>query len=93
MVVLHELRARVRGVLGLWVEAGEDIRVALKGLEQTEDVANIDSDEERMEVSTGTRNQHVGAYGRQKKRTRRNCLLWWPEQRHFFRVHFFEPTY
>lgn len=52
MVVLHELRARVRGVLGLWVEAGEDIRLALKGLEQT-DAVGIDSDEERMEVSKG----------------------------------------
>lgn len=53
MVALHELRARVRGVLGLWVEAGEDIRLALKGLEQTEDFVSIDSDEERMEASGG----------------------------------------
>lgn len=49
-VVLHELRARVRGALGLWVQSGEDIRMALKGLERTEDIVNIDSDEERMEV-------------------------------------------
>lgn len=35
------------------MEAGEDIRLALKGLEQMEGVANIDSDEERMEVGSG----------------------------------------
>lgn len=55
-VVMHELRARVRTVLGLWVEASEDIRQALKSLEQMEDVvANIDSDEERMEVSASSK--------------------------------------
>ncbi len=53
LVVLHELRARVRAVLGLWTEASEDVRVALKGLEQGEGYAidDADSDEERAEAS------------------------------------------
>ena len=57
-VILHELRARVRGVLGRWAEAGEDVRVALKLLDQT-DVVDIDSDEERMEVSNRPQNSTV----------------------------------
>lgn len=51
-MILSELRARVRAVLGLWDEAGEDVRVALRGLEQGEGVGvdDMDSDEERVEV-------------------------------------------
>lgn len=51
-VVLHELRARVRTGLGLWEEAGEDVRVALTGLDHGTgcDVEGIDSEEERTEV-------------------------------------------
>ncbi|CBJ26981.1 hypothetical protein Esi_0051_0071 [Ectocarpus siliculosus] len=52
LVILSELRARVRAALGLWDEAGEDVRVALKGLEQGEGVGvdDVDSDEERTEI-------------------------------------------
>lgn len=52
MIILHELRARVRTGLGLWKEASEDVRVALKGLEHVEGcgIDGIDSEEERMEV-------------------------------------------
>lgn len=52
LVVLHELRARVRAALGLWEEAGEDVRVTLTGLEHGTGfgVDEIDSEEERMEV-------------------------------------------
>ncbi|CAM9131600.1 unnamed protein product, partial [Scytosiphon promiscuus] len=51
LVVLHELRARVRTCLDLWADAREDVQVALKGLEQGEgDQAHeMDSEEERME--------------------------------------------
>ncbi|CAM9252597.1 unnamed protein product, partial [Ectocarpus sp. 12 AP-2014] len=51
LVILSELRARVRAALGRWDEAGEDVRVALRGLEQGEGVGvdDMDSDEERAE--------------------------------------------
>lgn len=52
VVVLHELRARVRTFLNLWVEAREDVQVALKGLQQGQgdQAHDMDSEEERMEV-------------------------------------------
>lgn len=52
LVVLHELRARVRTCLNMWADAREDVQVALRGLEQGEgdEAHDMDSEEERMEV-------------------------------------------
>lgn len=52
-VIMHELRARIRCVLNLWFEASEDVRAALRGLEEAEVVGcdDLDSEEEREKLS------------------------------------------
>lgn len=53
LTIALELRARIRCMLGLWAKAGEDVRVALKGLEEGDggEFEDRNSDDERDEVS------------------------------------------
>lgn len=60
-VVAYELRARIRCLLGLWVAAGEDVRAALRGLEEGGGGMEDDdcSDDEREAVRLPGRTQYA----------------------------------
>lgn len=51
-MVMQELRARIRCLLGQWAGASEDVRAVLRRLDEGDGVGcDRDSEEEREEVS------------------------------------------